>query len=239
MRHNVPTVPSQTVQPGPNGYYAYVIGPNDTVKRQAVEVAAMQDGLAVINKGLTAGERVVVAGQYRLTDGARVKLVAGKPRRDRTAMSISQPFIHRPIATSLLMPGDTGLRYRRLHAIASRGIAECRLSHDHRDRQLSWGKSRDDGFSGCYTVGATVHRHSVAGTNDVLERHRHHNDHAAIRPVAQYRRSRAGCADRDQRRRWVAAEGPAQSTDLQEDQSGQLSCTDLRGLFRCTAGQSA
>jgi hypothetical protein len=39
----------------------------------------MQDGLAVINKGLTVGERIVVAGQYRLTDGARVKLVAGKP----------------------------------------------------------------------------------------------------------------------------------------------------------------
>ena len=38
----------------------------------------MQDGLAVIRKGLTAGEHVVVAGQYRLTDGARVKLVAGK-----------------------------------------------------------------------------------------------------------------------------------------------------------------
>jgi multidrug efflux system membrane fusion protein len=79
MRHNVPTVPLQTVQPGPNGYFAYVIGANDTVKRQAVEVAAMQDGLAVIRKGLTAGQRVVVAGQYRLTDGARVKLVAGKP----------------------------------------------------------------------------------------------------------------------------------------------------------------
>ena len=36
---------------GPNGYFAYVIGANDTVKRQAVEVAAMQDGLAVIAKG--------------------------------------------------------------------------------------------------------------------------------------------------------------------------------------------
>jgi multidrug efflux system membrane fusion protein len=79
MRHAMPTVPSQTVQQGPDGDFAYVIGPNDMVKRQAVEVAAVQDGLAVISKGLTAGERVVVAGQYRLTDGARVKLLAGKP----------------------------------------------------------------------------------------------------------------------------------------------------------------
>jgi len=68
----VATVPQQTVQVGPNGYYAYVIKPDNTVERRTVEVASMQDGLAVISKGLTAGEKVVVDGQYRLTEGARV-----------------------------------------------------------------------------------------------------------------------------------------------------------------------
>ena len=68
----VATVPQQTVQVGPNGYYAYVIKPDNTVERRAVEVASMQDGLAVITKGLTVGENVVVDGQYRLTEGARV-----------------------------------------------------------------------------------------------------------------------------------------------------------------------
>ena len=68
----VATVPQQTVQVGPNGYYAYVIKPDNTVERRAVEVASMQDGLAVITKGLTAGEKVVVDGQYRLTEGVRV-----------------------------------------------------------------------------------------------------------------------------------------------------------------------
>jgi multidrug efflux system membrane fusion protein len=79
MRHDVPTVPSQTVQQGPNGDFAYVIAGNDTVKRRSVEVADVQDGVAVVRKGLTPGERVVVAGQYRLTEGARVKLLAEKP----------------------------------------------------------------------------------------------------------------------------------------------------------------
>jgi multidrug efflux system membrane fusion protein len=65
-------VPQQTVQVGPNGYYAYIIKPDNTVERRAVEVASMQDGLAVITKGLTVGENVVVDGQYRLTEGARV-----------------------------------------------------------------------------------------------------------------------------------------------------------------------
>ena len=69
-------MPAQTVQQGPNGYYAYVIKPDNTVERRAVDVASMQDGIAVITKGLTPGERVVVDGQYRLTEGARVKILA-------------------------------------------------------------------------------------------------------------------------------------------------------------------
>ena len=39
----------------------------------AVEVAAVQDGIAVVAKGLSPGEQVVVDGQYRLTNGARIK----------------------------------------------------------------------------------------------------------------------------------------------------------------------
>ncbi|MBV8133785.1 MAG: efflux RND transporter periplasmic adaptor subunit [Alphaproteobacteria bacterium] len=79
-RKGVATVPQQTVQVGPNGYYAYVIKPDNTVERRAVEVASMQDGLAVITKGLTVGENVVVDGQYRLTEGARVNpTTAGQP----------------------------------------------------------------------------------------------------------------------------------------------------------------
>jgi multidrug efflux system membrane fusion protein len=76
----VATVPQQTVQVGPNGYYAYVIKPDNTVERRAVEVASMQDGLAVISKGLTAGEKVVVEGQYRLTEGARVNPTTAGPQ---------------------------------------------------------------------------------------------------------------------------------------------------------------
>jgi multidrug efflux system membrane fusion protein len=71
-RQDVATVPSQTVQDGPDGHYAYVIKPDNTVERRAVEVASIQDGIAVVTKGLTPGERVVVDGQYRLTNGARV-----------------------------------------------------------------------------------------------------------------------------------------------------------------------
>jgi len=71
-RRGVTTVPQQTVQQGPNGHYAYVIKPDNTVERRDVEVASIQDGIAVVTKGLAANERVVVDGQFRLTEGARV-----------------------------------------------------------------------------------------------------------------------------------------------------------------------
>jgi multidrug efflux system membrane fusion protein len=41
-------------------------------------VTVIQDGMAVVSKGLTPGERVVVSGQYRLTEGTRVKLLPEK-----------------------------------------------------------------------------------------------------------------------------------------------------------------
>ena len=72
-RKGVPTVPEQTVQEGPEGKYVYVIKPDDTVARRPVEVAAVQDGIAVIDKGLQPGDKVVVDGQYRLTEGARIR----------------------------------------------------------------------------------------------------------------------------------------------------------------------
>jgi membrane fusion protein, multidrug efflux system len=74
-RSNVATVPAETVQEGPDGNYAYIIKPDNTVERRAVSVAAVQDGIAVVTKGLSPGERVVVDGQYRLTQGARVKIL--------------------------------------------------------------------------------------------------------------------------------------------------------------------
>lgn len=78
MRRGVPTVPAQTVQEGPTGHYAYVIKDDETVERRAVEVAVVQGGVAVIAKGLSGGEKVVVEGQYRLTQGARVRIVPPK-----------------------------------------------------------------------------------------------------------------------------------------------------------------
>ena len=72
VRAGVPTVPAETVQQGPNGYIVYVVKPGNTVERRDVQVAAIENGIAAVTKGLEPGERVVVSGQYRLTNGSRI-----------------------------------------------------------------------------------------------------------------------------------------------------------------------
>jgi multidrug efflux system membrane fusion protein len=77
-RQNAVTVPAQTVMQGPKGAYVYILDNNDVAKRHNVEVSATQHGMAVIGAGLTAGERVVVDGQYRLIDGSKVKTASSE-----------------------------------------------------------------------------------------------------------------------------------------------------------------
>ena len=72
MRHNVVTIPAPAVMMGPSGSYAYVIGANQKATRVNVQVAARRHGIDVIEKGISAGERVVTDGQYRLSNGANV-----------------------------------------------------------------------------------------------------------------------------------------------------------------------
>ncbi len=68
------TVPSQAIMQGPDGAYAYIIKPDNTVDRQDVQIGLTQDGIATIEKGLTADQNIVVEGQYRLTKGSTVKV---------------------------------------------------------------------------------------------------------------------------------------------------------------------
>jgi multidrug efflux system membrane fusion protein len=73
IRKDAVTVPAATVMQGPSGQFAFVAKPNDTVERRDVEVAATEDGVTVITKGLKSGERIVVSGQYRLSDGSHIR----------------------------------------------------------------------------------------------------------------------------------------------------------------------
>ena len=73
---NVLTIPSAAVQRGPEGLYVYVVKPDDTVQTKPIKVAEDTGEIAVIGDGLTEGERIVTAGQYRLKPGTHVQAQA-------------------------------------------------------------------------------------------------------------------------------------------------------------------
>ena len=68
------TIPLDAIQQGPQGSIVYVIGQDKKVSIRPVSMRQSLAGEALIDKGLSAGETVVVRGQYRLSPGTLVTL---------------------------------------------------------------------------------------------------------------------------------------------------------------------
>jgi multidrug efflux system membrane fusion protein len=68
----VVTIPPVALQRGPQGYYAWVIKTDNTVEQRSLQATPIDDEVAIVTKGLSPDERVVVNGQYRLQPGSRV-----------------------------------------------------------------------------------------------------------------------------------------------------------------------
>ena len=79
------TVPAAAVQRSQDGTFVWSIGAGGKAANQPVDVASIQDGIAVIARGVQAGQKVVVDGQYKLkpgiavTEGARRRAARGAP----------------------------------------------------------------------------------------------------------------------------------------------------------------
>ncbi len=89
-RHDGLTVPASAVQQGPEGGYVYVIDPDNAVALRPVTVAQVSGGQALIDRGLTANEQVVVDGQYKLQPGTHVTILHGKAAEEAAAQSAQQ-----------------------------------------------------------------------------------------------------------------------------------------------------
>ena len=89
-RHDGLTVSASAVQQGPQGPYAYVINPDSTVAVRPVKVAQVSGGRALIDTGLSAGEQVVVDGQYKLQPGVHVTILHGKAAEEAAAQAAQQ-----------------------------------------------------------------------------------------------------------------------------------------------------
>ena len=74
-------VPSQAVQRGPDGPYVWLVSVDNTVRVQLIKLGDIQESRTVVADGLAPGDRIVVAGQYRLTPRARVTEAAPQPSK--------------------------------------------------------------------------------------------------------------------------------------------------------------
>lgn len=67
-------VPSQAVQTGQSGFYAYVVKPDLTAELRTITPGTAVGGETVIENGLKPGEQVVTDGQLRLYPGAKMEV---------------------------------------------------------------------------------------------------------------------------------------------------------------------
>jgi multidrug efflux system membrane fusion protein len=91
-------VPQAAVQRGPRGSFVYVVDQNNVARREAVTIGYEDDLGAVVTSGVQPGDRVVVDGASRLTDGAKVAVVSPEPKPPGGA--------NRPAAPGTRQPGS-------------------------------------------------------------------------------------------------------------------------------------
>ena len=81
VQHDGVTVPLSALQQGQSGAFVYIVQPDGTVQQRPVTVTQTLDGRALIARGVKAGDTVVTAGQYRLSNGIKVtEVAAGDPQ---------------------------------------------------------------------------------------------------------------------------------------------------------------
>jgi multidrug efflux system membrane fusion protein len=73
-RTGVVTVPTNAVQRGPQGLFAWIVTETNTAAVRPIEVGSATDDLSVITSGLNEGDRVVIDGQYKLQADAPVTI---------------------------------------------------------------------------------------------------------------------------------------------------------------------
>ena len=72
VRPKTAMIPTVAIQSGQKGPFVFVVKDDQTVEMRNVELAGVEGDRAAVKSGVADGERVIVEGQMRLTNGARV-----------------------------------------------------------------------------------------------------------------------------------------------------------------------
>src|SRR6478752_6541630 len=71
---DVAVVPDDAVQHGANGLYAYSVNSENKAELRWIRVTNSIDGRSVVDEGLSPGQQVITAGQYKVQPGALVSM---------------------------------------------------------------------------------------------------------------------------------------------------------------------
>jgi membrane fusion protein, multidrug efflux system len=64
--------PDDAVQHGTDGLYAFAVNQDNKAELRKIKVGYSIDGRSVIDEGLSPGEQVITAGQYKVSPGTLV-----------------------------------------------------------------------------------------------------------------------------------------------------------------------
>ena len=130
-------VPDDAVQHGTNGLYAYAVNQDNKAELRKIKVSQSIDGRSVVDEGLTPGEQVITAGQFKVQPGTLVTTAVASsdpaPGQGQAGMSDERNFraLHSLPDRHLAADGRHPVRRpRRLSAAAGRAAAAGRLP-DH------------------------------------------------------------------------------------------------------------
>ncbi len=79
MRKGVLTVPTAAIQRGPDGIFAWVIDEKEVAHARTITAGPTTADHTIVASGLSEGERVVINGQYKLRQNAKVTVTTPAP----------------------------------------------------------------------------------------------------------------------------------------------------------------
>jgi multidrug efflux system membrane fusion protein len=75
-------VPDDAIQHSTNGLYAYVVNQENKAELRKIKVSQSIDGKSVVDSGLSPGEQVITAGQYKVQPGTTVATKVANSQAD-------------------------------------------------------------------------------------------------------------------------------------------------------------
>ena len=91
VREKAVVVPTKALEIENGGAYIYVVRPDKVVERRFVETGPETGNNTVIERGLSAGEMIVVEGMHKLSHGMKVRLADIQPASSASGNNTTEP----------------------------------------------------------------------------------------------------------------------------------------------------